>query len=103
MFRVLTILAAVVALAVSAAPASAGLLSSPLGLTTKPKLAVYDHGITQGRKPPPRGTAGRGRVEWPIIDYVRTPVIRGIYGGHYRDGNFAGVKDGSSNTVMFGE
>jgi hypothetical protein len=31
MFRVLTILAAIVALAVSAAPASAGLLSSPLG------------------------------------------------------------------------
>ena len=31
MFRVLTILAAIVAFAVSAAPASAGLLSSPLG------------------------------------------------------------------------
>ena len=31
MFRVLTILAAIVALAVSAAPAFAGLLSSPLG------------------------------------------------------------------------
>jgi len=31
MFRVLTSLAAIVALAVSAAPASAGLLSSPLG------------------------------------------------------------------------
>ena len=31
MIRVLTILAAIVALAVSAAPASAGLLSSPLG------------------------------------------------------------------------
>ena len=31
MFRVLTILAAIAALAVSAAPASAGLLSSPLG------------------------------------------------------------------------
>jgi len=31
MFRVLTIFAAIVALAVSAAPASAGLLSSPLG------------------------------------------------------------------------
>ena len=30
-FRVLTILASIVALAVSAAPASAGLLSSPLG------------------------------------------------------------------------
>ena len=48
MFRVLTILAVVVAFAVSAAPASAGLLSSPLGLTTKPLLAVYDHGITLG-------------------------------------------------------
>jgi hypothetical protein len=31
MFRVLTILATIVALAVTAAPASAGLLSSPLG------------------------------------------------------------------------
>jgi len=31
MFRVLTVLAAIVALAVSAAPAPAGLLSSPLG------------------------------------------------------------------------
>src|SRR5262245_57494601 len=36
MTRALTIVAAVAALAVSAAPASAGLLSSPLGLTTKP-------------------------------------------------------------------
>ena len=33
MFRVLTILAAFAALAVSAAPASAGLLSSPLGVS----------------------------------------------------------------------
>ena len=33
MFRVLTIFAAIVALAVSAAPASAGLLSSPLGVS----------------------------------------------------------------------
>jgi hypothetical protein len=33
MVRVLTVLAAIVALAVSAAPASAGLLSSPLGFS----------------------------------------------------------------------
>ena len=33
MFRALTIIAAIVALAVSAAPASAGLLSSPLGIS----------------------------------------------------------------------
>ena len=70
MIRALTILAAVVALVVSAAPASAGLLSSPLGLTTKPKPAVYDHGITQGRKPQPRGTAGCtpiGEVGFPKV------------------------------------
>ena len=36
MFRALTIIAAIVALAVSAAPASAGLLSSPLGATSTP-------------------------------------------------------------------
>jgi hypothetical protein len=69
MFRVLTILAAIAALAVSAAPASAGLLSSPLGVSgamgtrsggevvsdfarAKPKPAVYDHGLTQGATNP---------------------------------------------------
>ena len=36
MFRVLIILASIVALAVSAAPASAGLLSSPLGASGTP-------------------------------------------------------------------
>ena len=36
MIRVLTIVTAVAALAVSAAPASAGLLSSPLGATSTP-------------------------------------------------------------------
>jgi hypothetical protein len=36
MIRVLTILAAVFALAVTAAPASAGLLSSPLGVSASP-------------------------------------------------------------------
>ena len=36
MIRVLTIVAAIAALAVSAAPASAGLLSSPLGTTAQP-------------------------------------------------------------------
>jgi len=40
MIRALSTLAAIVALAVSVTPASAGLLSSPLGLTTKPKPAV---------------------------------------------------------------
>ena len=59
MIRALTIFGTIVVLAVSASPASAGLLSSPLGLTTKPKPAVYDHGITQGWKPPPRDTAAR--------------------------------------------
>jgi hypothetical protein len=40
MIRVLTILAAVFALAVTAAPASAGLLSSPLGVSASPNCYV---------------------------------------------------------------
>jgi hypothetical protein len=43
MIRVLTILAAVVALAVSAAPASAGLLSSPLGTSARANSDVANH------------------------------------------------------------
>jgi hypothetical protein len=40
MIRVLTILAAVLALAVTATPASAGLLSSPLGVSASPNCYV---------------------------------------------------------------
>jgi len=50
MIRVLTILAAIAALAVSAAPASAGLLSSPLGTAAQPAhgasgLIMRDGGV----------------------------------------------------------
>jgi hypothetical protein len=110
MTRVFSILAAIVALAVSAAAASAGTPETAKGAChvpgfmdytddscmakprwgsapasalasrsggevvsdlakSKPKPAgVYDHGITQGRKPPPRGTAGStliGEVTFP--------------------------------------
>ena len=43
MIRVLTILAAVFALTVTAAPASAGLLSSPLGVWASPNCYVANH------------------------------------------------------------
>jgi hypothetical protein len=43
MFRAFTILAAIVALAVSAAPASAGLLSSPLGVSASANGYVANH------------------------------------------------------------
>ena len=43
MFRVLTILGTVAALAVSAAPASAGLLSSPLGVSANATGYVANH------------------------------------------------------------
>jgi hypothetical protein len=51
MTRTLTTLAATLgALAVSTAPASAGLLSSPLGLTTKPAVLYNGHAalVTNG-------------------------------------------------------
>jgi len=111
--RALSIIAAIVALAVSASPASAGTPEAAKGAChvpgfmdytddscmskprwgsapasalasrsggevvsdfakSKPKPAVYDHGITQGRKPPPRGTAGS-----TLIGEVAFPKARG--------------------------
>jgi hypothetical protein len=43
MFRAVSIIAAIVALAVSAAPASAGLLSSPLGVSASANGYVANH------------------------------------------------------------
>jgi hypothetical protein len=63
MTRLLTILAAVAAIAVSAAPASAGLLSSPLGASSPPPRTTQVTGgvdlidclmTSFGAEPPPR-------------------------------------------------
>jgi p-aminobenzoyl-glutamate transporter AbgT len=64
MIRVLTILAAIVALAVSAAPASAGLLSSPLGVSASANGYVANH--TEGTVSVILGKVLTGKAE--IID-----------------------------------
>ena len=114
MFRALTIIAAIAALAVTAAPASAGLLSSPLGLTNKPKPAAYDHGITQGRTPPPRGTAGCTlisevgfpKVDNAFMDYTDDSCMAKSRSSSVkarpkpRGHQLADIPDGTSNTML---
>jgi hypothetical protein len=86
MTRALTILAAVVALAVSAAPASAGLLSSPLGVS----------------QPPPRTAQVTGGVD--LIDSLMTSfgvVATTHAGGEIVPGDFAKSNvNGGSNGII---
>ena len=77
MIRALTILATIVALAVSAAPASAG----------------------TSKNPPPRGTAGYTHMEEVVFAATASSPLRTIDNIDLR----VGVKDGSSNTVLFAE
>ena len=66
MIRLLTIPVALVALAVSAAPASAGLLSSPLGVSASANGYVANHtegtvSVTLGKQPSAKAKIIDGR------------------------------------------
>ena len=84
MIRTLSILAAVAALAVSAAPvATAGTSNQP------PSARFLDQPKpVTSFKPKANHTEG---------------TVRGISAGRYGDGRFARVQDGTSNTLMVGE
>jgi len=95
MFCAPTIIAAVVALAVSAAPASAGASKKPPPRT--PQVVVLiganDYGLV--------ATLGAGKDRgW--VKAPRTPSQSGASGFTKvidRDGRFTGFKDGTSNTL----
>ena len=100
MIRALTILAAIVALAVSAAPASAGLLSSPLGVSgAMGNKTMLSNGqgvlITNGTADDQMKYAERFTVD-PQDGATRSVAnhtegtTRGVVGGRYGDGRFAG-------------
>jgi hypothetical protein len=76
--RLFSVLAAVAALAVAAAPVASAGPSKARGAIT------YNGHAGLGANIQSEGTA------------------RGIVAGRYGDGKFAGVKDGTSNTVMTG-
>jgi hypothetical protein len=96
MIRALSILAAIAALAVSAAPvASAGTSKMP------PSQTFIDKGTPETLAMNATGTA-KGRGADKVANHTEG-TVRGISAGRYGDGRFAGVKDGSSNTLIVGE
>ena len=113
MIRALTILAAVAALVVSAAPvASAGQVKAPpVGWVDKATPDLMDLMIKAKPKAPAqkaaRPKAGPSNAEAPQLRAGYTHVLEDAIivslTGRYGEGNFRGVKDGSSNTLMAGE
>jgi hypothetical protein len=118
MIRVLSILAAVAALAVSAAPvASAGPSKAKVPPPSVRNFNPADSGANVGSdhawanypskavKPKPRGLdiGTAERLDMNAVANHTESTVRGISAGRYGDGRFAGVKDGSSKTLMVGE
>ena len=84
MFRLLTILAAIAAVAVSAAPASAGSSKQPpprgtLGYTRSSEEPTESFSFLKAGPPKPRGTQSGGEV---ISDFVKAPPSLNTFGGN---------------------
>jgi hypothetical protein len=97
MIRVLTILATIVALAVSASPASAGWQKPKPAPSIKDGTSntVQFRNAAKGRSAGKVANHTEGTVSVvgdrrKLLDDEDIFYVRGIFAGHYRDGQFAG-------------